>query len=111
MTHDPVALSARGIREAFPCAHQHHRSGSCRRTGRLALTPRRIFVAELFGNRISQINTRTGIVSPVVGLFTPAAVDFHRGELWTTYGIFGPGSLSRIDFDGPYVPFELNEIR
>lgn len=49
-----------------------------------------IYVAEIFGNRISSIST-DGVVSTVVDVFSPGAVEFGPdGTLYATTGIFGP---------------------
>ncbi len=48
-----------------------------------------IYVAELFGNRISSISN--GVVSPVVDLFSPGAVEIaDDGTIYATAGVFGP---------------------
>ncbi len=48
-----------------------------------------IYVAELFGNRISSISN--GVVSTVVDLFSPGAVEIGPdGMLYATTGVFGP---------------------
>jgi len=48
-----------------------------------------IYVAELFGNRISSISN--GVVSPVVDLFSPGAVEVaDDGTIYATTGVFGP---------------------
>lgn len=48
-----------------------------------------IYVAEISGNRISQISN--GVVSTVVDVFSPGAVEIGPdGTLYATVGIFGP---------------------
>jgi sugar lactone lactonase YvrE len=48
-----------------------------------------IYVAELFGNRISSISN--GVVSTVVDVFSPGAVEIGPdGTLYATTGVFGP---------------------
>jgi hypothetical protein len=48
-----------------------------------------IYVAELFGNRISSISN--GVVSPVVDVFSPGAVEIGPdGTIYATTGVFGP---------------------
>jgi hypothetical protein len=48
-----------------------------------------IYVAELFGNRISSITN--GVVTPVVDVFSPGAVEITSdGTIYATTGVFGP---------------------
>lgn len=48
-----------------------------------------IYVAELFGNRISSLSD--GVVTPVVDVFSPGAVEIaDDGTIYATTGVFGP---------------------
>jgi len=48
-----------------------------------------IYVAELFGNRISSISN--GVVSRVADVFSPGAIEIgDDGTIYATTGVFGP---------------------
>ena len=49
----------------------------------------KIYVTELFGNQISQINSN-GKVRRFVKLNQPSAVEFFRGKVYATYDTFPP---------------------
>jgi len=51
-----------------------------------------IFVAELFGNRISSIS-KTGVVTPVIDLPSPAGVEYSRGHVYVSTNVFGDASI------------------
>lgn len=58
-----------------------------------------IYVAELFADQVSTVS-RSGKVKPYVSVPQPGAVEFGpsgRGPLYATSGVFGPGSVVRID--------------
>ena len=58
----------------------------------LAVGPRgRVFVAEMFGNRISEI-TKSGLRT-VSELPMPSAIDWRSGRLIVTYDAFGSGKV------------------
>ena len=61
----------------------------------VAVTPKgRVFVAELFGNRISTI--KDGWAKPVVDVPTPAGVEYAAGSLYASIDVFGNGTIVRI---------------
>jgi hypothetical protein len=61
----------------------------------LAISPTgTIYVAELFGNRISVV--ANGGPEPLVNLSTPAAVEWAGGKLYATTGTFGSGAVVKI---------------
>lgn len=77
-------------------------NGHVRRIGRgflgatgLAVTGTgKVYVAELFGNRVSTIvDGRRSKVASVPG---PSAIEWHNGRLWTTSNTFGPASIMTI---------------
>ena len=55
----------------------------------------RIFVAELFGNRISMLRNHT--VTPVVDVPSPASIEFFRGRIYASIDVFGAGSIVTIE--------------
>ncbi len=55
----------------------------------------RIYVAELFGNRISVL--RNGVISKVADLPSPAGVEYSHGKLYVSTDVFGNGSIVKID--------------
>jgi hypothetical protein len=62
----------------------------------LAISPRgRIYVAELFGDRISVVRNGPRLL---VSLSTPAAVEWARGKLYATTRTFGSGTVVKISF-------------
>jgi hypothetical protein len=62
----------------------------------LAISPAgTIYVAELFGDRISLVNN--GAPEPLVALRTPAAIEWAAGALYaTTTNAFGSGAVVKI---------------
>lgn len=61
----------------------------------LALAPGgRIFVAELFGNRISLL--KGGTVTPYVDVPSPAGVEYAGGKLYASVDVFANGSIVTI---------------
>jgi sugar lactone lactonase YvrE len=61
----------------------------------LAVTPDgTVYVAELFGNRISKVSG--GGAELVVELDQPAAVEYANGVLYATTGAFGNGAVVTI---------------
>jgi hypothetical protein len=61
----------------------------------LAISPAgKIYVAELFGNRISVVNS--GAPAPLVDLSAPAAVEWAEGTLYATTGALGAGAVVKI---------------
>ena len=68
----------------------------------VALGGGKIYVTELFGGKISQINSK-GRVSRFMKLASPSAVEFFRGKVYATYNTFPPpdgppnGKLAVID--------------
>ena len=54
----------------------------------------RIYVAELFGNRISMLKNH--VITPVVDLASPAAVEYSNGTLYATTDVFGNGAVVTI---------------
>lgn len=65
----------------------------------LALAKDRVYVAELFAGQVSQVNTRTGAVRPIVYMGGPAALERRAGTLYVTS--FFDGTLSILDPTGP----------
>lgn len=64
----------------------------------LALAPGgRIYVAELFANRISLLDLRTRVVTPYVDVPSPAGVEYVGGTLYASVDVFGNGSIVSID--------------
>ncbi len=55
----------------------------------------RIYVAELFGNRISVL--RNGVISTVADVPSPAGVEYANGRLYVSTDVFGNGSIVTID--------------
>ena len=53
-----------------------------------------IYVAELFGNRISTVSG-TG-AEPLVDVPSPAAIEWADGKLYATINVFGNGSVVTI---------------
>ena len=53
-----------------------------------------VYVAELFGNRVSRVVD--GGPETVVELDNPAGVEWADGALYVSYGVFGPGSVVRV---------------
>jgi hypothetical protein len=51
----------------------------------------RIYVAELFANRISVL--RNGVVRPFADIASPASVEIARGRLYASTDVFGDGSI------------------
>ncbi len=51
----------------------------------------RIYVAELFGNRISLL--RNGVITTVRELPSPASVEYSHGKLYVSTDVFGNGSI------------------
>lgn len=62
----------------------------------LALANERIFVNQLFANKISVIDTATGQRSLYLRRQQPAASDYRAGALYATTDIFGPASLIKV---------------
>lgn len=60
----------------------------------IALGCGRIFVSEMFANRISVIDH--GKAKPLVDLPTPAGLEFANGKLYASYDVFGSGSIATI---------------
>jgi hypothetical protein len=61
----------------------------------VALGPHgKIYVAELFANRISVL--RGGAPVPFVELPLPASVEYANGKLYVSYDVFGNGSITTI---------------
>ena len=61
----------------------------------LAVAPNgTIYVAELFGNKISKVSRRG--VSTVVEVPNPAGLEWHRGRLFATTDVFGSGKLVTV---------------
>jgi hypothetical protein len=54
----------------------------------------RIYVAEMFANRISVV--RGGHVTPFVDVPSPASVEFSDGKLYASVDVFGAGSIVTI---------------
>jgi hypothetical protein len=54
-----------------------------------------VYVAEVFGNRVSAIR-RNGHVRPVATLPSPAGVEFARGRLYASVDVFGDGSIVTV---------------
>jgi hypothetical protein len=54
----------------------------------------RIYVAELFGQRISVV--QDGVVTPVTDATDPASVEFRDGALYAGVDVFGNGSIVTI---------------
>jgi hypothetical protein len=55
----------------------------------------KIFVAEVFGNRVSVIR-RGGQVGTVTERPTPAGVEYARGRLYVSVDVFGDGSIVSV---------------
>ena len=55
----------------------------------------RIYVAELFANRVSVL--RDGVISTVADLPSPAGVEYANGTLYVSTDVFGNGSVVTID--------------
>jgi streptogramin lyase len=53
-----------------------------------------IYVAEMFGGRISTVSS--GAASPVVDVPFPAAVEWANGKLYATIDVFGNGSIVTV---------------
>lgn len=62
----------------------------------VALARHRVYVAELFGGKISVVDRRTGRVSTFVEQPTPAAVEYAAGSVVAGVDVFGQGSVVRI---------------
>ena len=61
----------------------------------VALAPGgRIYVAELFGNRISLLQNR--VVTPVANVPSPAGLEYSNGTLYASVDVFGTGSVVTI---------------
>jgi len=61
----------------------------------VALAPGgRIYVAELFGNRISLL--RNGVITPVADVPSPAGLEYADGMLYASIDVFGNGSIVTI---------------
>jgi hypothetical protein len=61
----------------------------------LAISPNgTIYVAELFGNRISRVSG--GGAVPVVDVPSPAGLEWANGKLYATVDVFGNGSVVTI---------------
>lgn len=61
----------------------------------LAISPQGdIYVAEIFGNRVSKV-TRSG-PKPVAELVQPAAIEWADGRLYVSYDVFGSGKITTI---------------
>lgn len=59
----------------------------------IAVTPNgTIYVAELYGNQLSKIS-RSGVVSKVMDVTQPAAVEWSHGRLYVSTNVFGNGSI------------------
>ena len=59
----------------------------------LAIAPNgTVYVAELFGDRVSAIS-RDGVVTPLVSLTQPAGLEWARGRLYVSTNVFGDGSI------------------
>ena len=84
---NPVTGKARTVASGFDSATN------------VALANDRVYVAELFAGEVSQINTRTGAVRPIVYMPGPAALERHNDTLYVT-SLF-TGELSVIDPTGP----------
>jgi hypothetical protein len=55
----------------------------------------RIYVTELFGNRLSML--RNGVISKVADLPSPAGVEYAHGKLYVSTDVFGNGSIVTIN--------------
>ncbi len=53
-----------------------------------------VYVAELFGGKISKVSGSVGVT--VVEVPTPAAVEWANGKLYATVDVFGNGSVVTI---------------
>ncbi len=53
-----------------------------------------VYVAELFGNKISRVSGSGGV--PIVEVPNPAAVEWANGKLYATVDVFGNGSVVTI---------------
>jgi hypothetical protein len=64
----------------------------------LAVAGNKIWVTELFGPGVSQINLKNGKVrQPFVEVPLAAGLEAHNGKVFVTYDVFGPdGKLARI---------------
>lgn len=54
----------------------------------------KVYVSELFGNKISVI--KRGSVRTLVELPTPAAVEYHRGKLYVATDVFENGTIVKV---------------
>lgn len=54
----------------------------------------RIFVTEMFGNKVSLL--RRGVVSKVASLPNPGSVEYKDGKLYVSYDVFGNGSIATV---------------
>jgi hypothetical protein len=54
-----------------------------------------IYVAELFGGKVSRVD-RHGNITTVVELPFPAAIEFAHGKLYVSYDVFGDGKVATI---------------
>lgn len=66
----------------------------------LALAPGRIFVNQLFGGKISEVDRSTGAKRLYIRQSLPVASDYAGGALYATTDIFGPGKLVKITEGG-----------
>jgi hypothetical protein len=57
-------------------------------------TGSQIYVSELFGQRISVV--RQHVVTPVLDVTDPAALEFHDGTLYAGVDVFGSGSIVTV---------------
>jgi len=87
------ALGARGtVVKVFPRARKSRvvASGFVAATN-LALAPRhRMFVAELFANKVTRVNLRTGQKRTALRAPLPAAVEYRNGKLYAAVNVFPP---------------------
>jgi hypothetical protein len=54
-----------------------------------------VYVAELFGNKVSKLG-RHGRNRTVATLTNPASIEYSRGKLYVSYDVFANGSIAKI---------------